>query len=654
MVYTEYRWGNSIFEDPTRPGYADIDRLRNNINVDNSGSAGFKSRWANLDVAMHDRHNAYPTFMPTYSAPNKASETYPTNNDAASELAVALLKYRYNDFNRPGTYEIMNEPHWSVWNDQRFADLHTDVLQKAKAEGLTTDIGGPCLSVGWYYRQNYTNLNNLYNFINNTQCSLDFYSFHIYDFLQWDATASDFRGRVSTGLPLEGVMDALQNKTMIDYNKEIPIVISEHGGYLSNNAADGFVIPDQLATQLLGGGSGFNYEMRKRSVGSRIMTRSVISNTMTFMNNPHVIRKAVPFILLSTANWNPRYYSALIVAENFTNGNTWVESEMVNFYKLFANVKGKRVLSSCEDPDIQYQTFLDGEDLFVVLNNLGAKQENINLDLTNTEYTSIEIKRHGQDDDFTPYFTVETPSDLNGLELKGRESMVIKLSYPEVPETTKSIDVVPYYSNIANKTFSTNETVNYAINVPEYSDLEHATLRVGVGRQELNTDRDLKVVFNGTEIDVPMEDVADYLEDSNGYGSVKIMKIDPSLVKENNTIAVSFPDGKAGGIGAVVLRVGLPTTTLSTDTFNNTINSAVLYPNPLRLEDSNTLTLDLNKSYESIEYTLYDLNGRNILTDKQVHKETLKITVPVAISKGIYFLRFQTEKGAFFRKLIIK
>jgi len=35
------------------------------------------------------------------------------------------------------------------------------------------------------------------------------------------------------------------------------------------------------------------------------------------------------------------------------------------------------------------------------------------------------------------------------------------------------------------------------------------------------------------------------------------MDIKPQLLKEKNTVKISFPDGKIGGVGSVVLRVGI-------------------------------------------------------------------------------------------------
>ena len=39
MVYGEVTYGNSIFEDPARPGYTDIPRMKGLLNPSNSGAS---------------------------------------------------------------------------------------------------------------------------------------------------------------------------------------------------------------------------------------------------------------------------------------------------------------------------------------------------------------------------------------------------------------------------------------------------------------------------------------------------------------------------------------------------------------------------------------------------------------------------------------
>lgn len=558
MVSSKVRYSKSVIEDKNKPGYVDMDELKSRLKIDNSGSEEFKARWKNMDVAMHEGHNAYPDFMEQKSAPKYEKEKLPVNTEAASELAIGILKYGYNDYNRPITYEIVNEPHWSLLGQKSFAELHLAVHKKAKEENLKTMIGGPCYAVAYYYKRNYTSLNNFGKFIDNTNGALDFYSFHIYDYLKWDEKKKDFLGRVTTGLPLEGVLDALQNYTVNKYEKETPIVISEHGGYPSNEVKPRSIINEKLTNQLIGPRKpGFSYEMKRRSISDRLMTRSAVANTFTFMNNPHIIKKAVPFILLETVGWNPEYHATILTPKDFKKGNPWVESKKIDFYKLFAEIKGKRVLSYCEDPDIQYQTFIDGKDLYVALNNLSDKPEKINFEFTNSDFKKIIARRHGQNKDFTPYFKEEKISKINKFFLKAREAVVLKLTYNNPVEIKNAIDVQPYYSKTGNKLLKEGENADFPIIVPEYENAVNAILRISVGRETIDAGKKIKVVFNGKSLKVPMEDIAEYLQDDKCYGSTKIIKIDPKLLKENNIINVSFPDGKVGGIGSVVLRVGL-------------------------------------------------------------------------------------------------
>ncbi len=545
-----------VVEDSLRPGYMDINDFKSNVEINFGESTELKNRWSNLDVVYtgNNRFRGYPSFMPKYKAPGNENESFPDNIDAAAEMTVTFLKYGFNDWNRPAMYEIVNEPAVPLWGDKKFADLHSAVCQKAKEAGIKTLVGGPCIWMPYFYKDNYNYLDNITKFIDNSSAELDFYAFHIYDFLQWNETAKDFRGEVTAGLPLEGVFDALENYTVNNYQKEVPIVVSEHG-FFDGAVEDSNNIPPELAVELIGPGSGFEYEMKHRSIHCFLMASCVTANTMTFMNNMHIVRKAVPFILLQSTGWNPRYYASLLVPENFEKGKPWRETELINFYKLFSEFNGRRVLSFCEDPDIQYNTFVEGKNLFVALNNLSTIDESIKFDIANKNYVSISVKRHGRNEDFTPYFTESELSSLGNFIIKGREAVVLKLTYNNEIETKHAIDEVPHYADKVKQVIEPGSSQKFTVVVPEYKLSENVILRIGVGRAS-GSDHKIDVKFNGSEIDIPMESIAaEYLDDED-YGSTKIVKIDPKSLMETNTVEISFPDGKSGGIGAVVLRVG--------------------------------------------------------------------------------------------------
>ena len=541
----------AVKEDAARPGYVDMTNLANKLNPNNGGSSsGFMSHFGpNLNVAMHDRYNTVPSFMPTWVATgDNPSHTHAVNTDAYGEFIAGILQNNYTSWTRPATYEIVNEPDWRVWGDQRFADLHTAVKSHVNSAGLNVAIGGPCMSVGYFYKNNYSSFS-MKNFIDNTACNLDFYSFHVYDYMQWDAAATNFNGRVSTGLPIEGVLDLIESYTRNQYGKNVDIVLSEHGGYIST---DQEIALDTIANTYFPG-SGFTWEMKRRSVSERLAVSSEIANTMAFMNNPHVVRKSVPFILLESASWNPRYYSTLLVKQNFDkNSNVWVESTYVNFYKFFRNVSGRRVRTVMNDPDLQCQAYVNGSKLYILINNLARKAEELALDVPSQDIQSILVRRFGRNADFTPFFTETAVGTLAGLQIGEQEALAIEVNYLQSPSEKLVLDETPYYSSLYQQQFSGSQTFNVAVANP--ASARSALLRIGVGRGT-GTDRDLQVVFNGTPLAVPLEDCADYLENSSEYGSTKLVPVPVSLLQANNSVQISWPNGGYGGIGAVVLRV---------------------------------------------------------------------------------------------------
>ena len=145
-----------------------------------------------------------------------------------------------------------------------------------------------------------------------TEGKMDFYSFHAYDFFRWDG--KKFIGRIQSGLPLEGILDLVQNYSVNTFGEEKKIVLSEHGGYLikAKGLYDGEAIADEIASKYFPGDS-FEYELKKRSIVNVLMIQAVMANTLTFMDHPHIIQKAVPFLIPMSWNWDKRYYAQLYV-----------------------------------------------------------------------------------------------------------------------------------------------------------------------------------------------------------------------------------------------------------------------------------------------------------------------------------------------------
>ncbi|TRX57606.1 T9SS type A sorting domain-containing protein [Fulvivirga sp. M361] len=648
LVYGETRWGNGLREDAARPGYMDIAFFKSKMNPNDNGLDALKGIFGNRQgLVTHDRRSAYPDFMETYTKSGGEEEKYPTNNEAAAEIVAHLLKYKYTDFQRPSYFELVNEPGWRFWGDQRFAEFHTAAKQKVDEMGISTEIGGPCYSVSYFYRKEYDQLSNITNFIDATNFELDFYSFHSYDYMKWDESAKDFTGSVSSGLPLDGVFDALASYTYNKFGKELSFIGSEHGGYITDpqNREDAL---NALADQHFPG-SGFEHEMEKRSIDNFIMVNSAIANTLTFMNHPHIVKKTVPFILLESSRWDPYYYSSLLVKENFDkNSDKWAESKLIDFFRYFDGVKGRRVESFTTDTDIQHMSFVDGNTLTMLFHNQSNEEGTIDIDIDDigNSIEELKIRRLGRGNDFRPVFEETTLSSVNDIQIGAQESIVLFATYQNTIQEDDIVDEIAHYAAETATKFSGSKT--FTVQIPDHKRAKYAIVRVGLNRPS-GASKDVNITLNGVSLSVPVENAADRITQSdNGYSTTKIIKVAGRFLKESNDIEVSFPDGKSGGVGAVVLRaaiMGQERVDVVTGIESHLGQNFIMYPNPA----DRRLTVKTSKPGE---IQIINLTGKVMLTSELSQGSTSLDLGDLA--KGSYIIQFMHMDGVSSKKLILK
>ncbi|MBB6431240.1 beta-agarase [Algisphaera agarilytica] len=543
------KWGPGVDEDPSRPGFADIAKLEQSLKPDQPGDLFRGLSGGRLDVVAHGNHNAYPEFMgqvTTDAAQEGHKAQYlPENIEAAAELAAVVFEQSYTDFDRPHYFEPVNEPHWSFYSDPHMANWHMKTMEAVKKRTPEVLVGGPCSSVAYFYKRNFGAFGGLKTFMEHTEGKMDFYSFHVYDYLRWEN--EEVTGRITGGLPIEGVLDLVQSHSYHTYGQEFPLVISEHGGYFLEG-----VVPE-IAAKYLPPGEGFDHTMRVRSIASHVLVSAAIANTLSFLEHPHVVKKAVPFILLESMNWDPEYYSTAYVPYNFTDKNNWVESRNLDFYRFFRDLKGERLWIDGGDPDLQAVAFIEGSIIRVVVNNLSDEPHTLSLQLPGTE--DHAIRRYGRNDDYTPSLKESSLSSLEGIQIAGREAVVIASVLGEEVEAQATINEVPFYAEDIQVVAEPGKPMRFGVEVDSPEKVVKATLRIGVTRPP-TASPDIRVKINGREVDVPLEDSAGRYTNADEYASTKIISIDPGLLKAKNRVIVAFPDEQGGAIGTVVIRAG--------------------------------------------------------------------------------------------------
>ena len=653
LVNNAINYTKNIQEDASRPGYPDLTYLQNNAKPSDGvvlPSAGFRELFpVNVGAMMHDNHNVYPKFMKKEGTPGSA-DSLPINKLAAAELAIGLLKNNYTDWSRPITFEPINEPAWQFLDSTmmlpNLADFHLKIWQKAKETNLPTLIGGPCSSGANYYYNNYQQFLKLGKFIDLTQGKLDFYSFHVYDSYGWDSIQNKLTVNVNSGLPLEGVLDALSSWGKNKYNKDFNFASTEHGGQISDVKSR-----KNYAQYLIGSGSGFAYDMKARSIADFMCVSSAIASTMVFMNHPLTVIKVAPFIGLESFSWDPTYHASLLVANNYTDKTKWYETDKINFYKFFKDVRGRRVYSDCTSPDIQQQIYVDGKKLIIVLNNLSESAETLTLNYPLSNIDSIKIRRVGRNTDFTSAFSEMLVLNTTNFQLSAREAVVAFVYYKSAIAVTKATNEVPYYASQMCKQFSTSAT--FTVNVPSLSNIDYAYLRIGVSRVA-GTNHNLVVTLNGTKLTVPMEKCASRLESSGGYGSTKIIAVNKVLLTSNNTIACSFDDGKMGGIGAVTLIVGVNQGITTVSDIELTDNHQLaICPNPVISEAAISFTL---QQASNISIKIYSANGMEVraIANGLLIPGKYKYNIDAkGLSKGLYMCKLYIDNDIFVKKMLV-
>lgn len=547
-----HQWCQAIREDTGRPGFVDLAYLQEQLQKTRREptQAFMADVGGRLQVAANEHAGGFPAFLGHHPLPAAEKDDHPSqlpgNIAAAAELSAAALAHRFTDFDRPTFYEPINEPHWASWCGEHLAQWHLATHEAVHREVPEVQVGGPCLSIAYFYKKGYKALDGFASFIANTGCRLDFYSFHVYDFLR--GGDEDFDGRITSGLPLESVLDLVENHTVNTHGREVPLVVSEHGGY----GADDFV--ERLARRHFPG-DGFDWEMRKRSIDDFNMVSSVVANTLVFMDHPHVVKKAVPFILLEAFGWDPKFYAVLYVPRGYTDKSDWVPTGKILFYTLFRDLAGRRVVADCTDPDIQTRAFVDGRTLFVILNNLSRVPQPAVLSIPTPE--RLDVRRLSRAADLTPVFaeqTVDKPAALfEHLMLAPRETVVLRAGYSADLSPKRAIDERIHYGDAIAA--PVEGEVRFSVRMHDPKRAVRATLRVGVSRPP-DAGHAVNVALNGRRLEVPLEDCAERLVEEE-YASCKLIPIDPALLEETNDVRVSFPDGKPGSVGAVVIRAAV-------------------------------------------------------------------------------------------------
>ncbi|MBD0401541.1 T9SS type A sorting domain-containing protein [Flammeovirga sp. EKP202] len=469
----------------------------------------------------------------------------------AGEWAVEYYKNYVDDNGRPEFFEPMNEPFvhakdfyeggWNLAEEDRIkkqmAELFASVGKKIHAEPSLAKMKVIGYSSAWpsWELRDFSNWDeNMKMFMDIAGADMDAFATHLYDGVNVTG-----QNNLRSGSNSEAILDIIETYSFIKWGIVKPHAITEYGGITRG------------------------FEDRYTDLESIQTVRSINHMLFNLLDRENVIEISIPFITdkstwhMNAGNNYQPYSAALFIPTNIGEANVedWRYAPKIHFYELWRNVQGRRIQVETNNPDVQVHGFVKDQKLFMAFNNLDENEQTVQLNFVESAGTLVKMTTKALKiyDDKDPVMSIdETTTAPSSLTLIPGETVVMEFEYNESIKQTKASKETKYYSTTYLQPIKTNTAMTFG-----FSDVVikegTATLLMGIGRKH-DRSKQPTVKVNGTEISVPNNwKGLDQAHRDDFFGVIEI-PVDIALLKEENTVEVTFPD--AGGyLSSLILEV---------------------------------------------------------------------------------------------------
>lgn len=536
-------------ENPANPGFADPTALQNKLQGDYRNFVTTGTRYESLrnsvtsPIFVNSGRSSTAYFDAAFRT-GEQSSLFPNRDFYADYLRTYLREVVYG----PNAFypraadrfhvEIINEPDLHVAgvfsgpsgaatllaSCQELAEYHRDIAQMIKSEFSSASIGGPSLAVTNFTADDYLRWNSTMKpFIDIAGSDLDYYSIHPYE--RYDVQSNQTVQRAVDQSPgrINSQIDMIRNRQEQAHGNRLPISITEYSSF--NRGVNGSTA----------NGSYAGYD---RDVQQWDQSRNLREQLLVYINRPDAILNAVPFIF--AAHWRNEFPNREsddnVIYERDSTG-LYFETIIGHTMRMYAPVKGDYIEVQGSNDDLQSAGFRDGDQVYLVLNNLLDSPQTLDLDLlvgglgTMNSATISRVYRDAaagnvfvEDQDITNTFS--------NLVLNPKEGAVITFDISSDFEYTRLVFDETYYGDQVavelNDGFP-GRSPEILIDA-DISDAIAAKLRVGYSRS-VGVDSFL-VTINGNDISVP--------SDIRGVDDEEFGSIDEGLVSREIDIPIEY------------------------------------------------------------------------------------------------------------------
>ncbi len=491
---------------------------------------------------------------------NNVQDTFSMQDDPKemARYAVDILEYHYTDETRPDFYSPLSIPFVAAGKygkDQakvrkRMATLVAEIGTEVEQRGLSTQVIGYTSAWPMMHYWDFQHWRERMQMFLDTAGS----SIHGICFLMLDATNMNEKDGRRSGSRVEALMDLIETYGAIKWGTPKPHAISEYGD-VSHGWPLGDAYTPARSSAELNSYNHFLFSLIGRQDRLSIAVPFLTTKSPWFYQQP--ANDWQPF---SADLWRPDPES---IVDN--KPTRFLETEKMEFYRLWRDVKGHRAWSTSTDPDISTHAFTSGDQAYVCLNNFESEQREISLSFADKlpESETIELKRM-----FVPkqqaviYTKTKIREVPKTLIMEPHETIILRIDYAKklVPET--QVKTQNFYSENFLLPITADTQLSFSIRSSGISELSSGVLRVSFAREH-HLSKTPKIKVNGQEIDFPDDWLGDDQANKKAgfFGSVAV-PIPAGFLKEENQVSLVFPDD-GGRVSTVVLQASTATT--STD-----------------------------------------------------------------------------------------
>jgi hypothetical protein len=497
---------------------------------------------------------------------------------AMANWAVEYFKNYVDVSSRPEFYEPMNEPFvhardfynepdWDLVAETRvkleMAQVFKHIGQKIHAAPELANIKVIGYASAWpsFEKKNFSIWNdNMKMFMDEAGEHMDAFATHLYDGI--NQVGQDTK---RSGSNLEAVLDLIETYSYAKWGVVKPHVISEFGGIEDSQYSD---------------------------INNIQSIRSQNSMIFGLLEREDRIEISIPFTtgkatwhITAKNNYMPykaALYKPIPLGVPLEQVTGWEYTNRIYFYDLWKEVKGDRVFINSNNPDVQAQAFVEGDKLYIALNNLDDSNQTIDLFLNGELPVLNQLRKKSLivNSDADPDFTDRiTNSFEKSISLHFGETVVLEYAFNENIVFNNTIHSKRYYNSTYLQAIEPYKEIVFSFNDVQVAD-GYAKLCMSIGRKHDRSKSPL-VKVNGNTVSIPDNWKGyDQLNRDNFFGMIEI-PVPIDLIRQNNTVSITFSDG-GGHISSLILTTDIAESSL-------TVNSALIevneddfkiYPNP--------------------------------------------------------------------------